>query len=44
MNQKGGRRESAAGGLAILAAAAYFCMKGLKRVDAKLKKKAEKKP
>jgi hypothetical protein len=39
-NQK---KDSYAGGLAILAAAGYLCLKGLKQVDARLKKQAEQK-
>ena len=35
------KRDSAAGGLAILAAAAYACWKGLKRVDRRLRQKRE---
>ena len=38
------QKDSLAGGLGILAAAMYLCLKGLKKVDAHLKKKAEKKP
>lgn len=37
------KREGFAGGLGILVAAAYLCIKGLKQVDAHLKEKAEKK-
>ena len=37
------KRDSAAGGLAILAAAAYVCWKGLKRVDRRLWQKGEEK-
>lgn len=37
------KRDSAAGGLAILAAAAYVCWKGLKRVDRRLREKGEEK-
>ncbi|SFP20380.1 hypothetical protein SAMN05216343_10493 [Oscillibacter sp. PC13] len=37
------REKGLAGGIAILAAAACICIRGLKRVDAKLKEKAEKK-
>ena len=33
------KRDSAAGGLAILAAAAYVCWKELRRVDRRLRRK-----
>lgn len=38
------KRDSLAGGLGILAAAAYLCIQGLKKVDAHIRKKTEKKP
>lgn len=37
-------KKEITGGLAILAAAAYLCLKGLKKMDARLKKKSEKQP
>jgi hypothetical protein len=37
------RKDNYAGGLAILAAAGYLCLKGLKQVDARLKEQAERK-
>lgn len=36
------KKDSLTGGLGLLAAAVYLCLKGLKRVDAHLKKEAEK--
>lgn len=36
---KKGDRKDLAGGLGILAAAAYLCVKGLKKVDKRLRKK-----
>lgn len=38
------RKNGLAGGLAILAAAACLCYRGLRGVDEKLRKKSEKKP
>ena len=38
------KKEGFAGGLGLLAAAAYLCYRGLKRVDAKLRKHGGKKP
>jgi hypothetical protein len=35
------KKDSYAGGLAILAAVGYLCLKGLKQVDAHLKEQAE---
>nr|WP_325300070.1 hypothetical protein [uncultured Dysosmobacter sp.] len=36
-------KQNVAGGLGILAAAVYLCLKGLKKADARLKQKSEKK-
>jgi hypothetical protein len=36
-----GKQDSPLGGLGLLAAAVYLCVKGLKKVDARLKKQAE---
>lgn len=44
MGQNSGKKQDFLGGIGILAAAAYLCYKGLKRVDARLRKKTEKKP
>lgn len=38
-----GKKDNIPAGLGLLAAASYLCVKGLKRLDAHLKKKAEKK-
>ena len=43
MEKKDGRKDGLAGGLGILAAAAYLCYQGLKRVDARLREKTGKK-
>lgn len=42
MADRNGRDNHFAGGLGLLAAAAYLCVKGLKEVDGHLRKKAEK--
>ena len=44
MAKNTGKKEGFAGGLGILAAAAYLCVKGLKRVDAHMREKAKKNP
>lgn len=36
------KKDSLVGGLGILAAAVYLCLKGLKKVDTRLKKREEK--
>lgn len=43
MDKNSGRKDSLAGGLGILAVAACLCYKALRRMDARLRKKAEKK-
>lgn len=42
MADQGGRKNHFTGGLGLLAAAAYLCVKGLKHVEEHLRKKAEK--
>ena len=44
MEKRSGRKDGFAGGLGILAVASYACIKALKAIDARLKKKSEKKP
>ena len=44
MEKRSGRKDGLTGGLGILAVASYACVKALKAIDARLKKKAEKKP
>ena len=41
MNQKGNRKDHIAAGLGILAAVSVLCLKGMKKVDAKLKARKE---
>lgn len=42
MGRQGGKRDSYLGGAGLLAAAAYLCVKGLKAVEERLKKKKAK--
>lgn len=42
MVDRNGRKDHFAGGLGLLAAAAYLCVKGLKRTEERLRKKTEK--
>ena len=44
MEKRSGRKDGFAGGLGILAVASYACIKAPKAIDARLKKKSEKKP
>lgn len=42
MADRNGRDNHYAGGLGLLVAAAYLCVKGLKKVEERLRKKSEK--
>lgn len=42
MADRNGRDDHFAGGLGLLAAAVYLCVKGLKKVEERLRKRAEK--
>ena len=42
MAERNGRDNHFAGGLGLLAAAAYLCVKGLKRVEERLRKRQKK--
>lgn len=44
MGKNSGRKNHFGPGLALLAAAACLCVKGLRRAEDRLKQKAEKKP
>lgn len=41
MSSNNGRKDNIAGGLGLLAVVSYLCLKGMKKVDAKLKAKKE---
>ena len=42
MANQGGKKDSFSGGLALLTAAVYLCVKGLRQVEERLRKKEEK--
>ena len=44
MEKNSGKQNHFGAGLALLAAVACLCVKGLKRVDAHMREKAKKKP